>query len=490
MAETNDSHNSIIYSPVVSVLGHVDHGKTSLLDKIRKTNAASRESGGITQSIGASEIELTHEGKKRGITFIDTPGHLAFANMRAQGVNSSDIVLLIVAADDGVMPQTKESVEKILEAKTPFIVVITKIDTEGANIEKVKRQLSESGVLLEGLGGNVPFIGVSSKTGQGIEELLELILLVYDLNKPQKDAQAEFLGVIIESKLDPRRGSVATVVVKQGLLSLRDSVYIQGKEVGKVKALFNTYKKGVQKAAPGEAVEILGLTQVLPMGDLLYTKPVDTHPAAVEQQLMTAQPTSLADFFKEDKESLHVILKTETSGEIEAIKNSLPEDVTVIFEGQGEISVSDVLMALDFKAIILSFNVGIAKEAKRLAETEHVFYKTYTIIYELLDEIQDAIEAMQTEDVQEVRVIGKAEIIASFPTDEGKILGVRVTEGRLAVGDTISIVRSDEEIGSSTISQLKRGKNPVKEVGKGNECGVTIQPFIDFAIGDVVLSHK
>ncbi len=478
-----------LYPPVVSVLGHVDHGKTSLLDKIRKTHVTERESGGITQSIGASQITIDHEGKKRTITFVDTPGHLAFANMRSQGVSASDIVLLVVAADDGVMPQTIESIEKIQESNLPYIVVITKIDAEGAQVERVKQQLLSRGVLLEGLGGSVPFIGVSSKTGQNIQELLDLIVLIYDLSAVNKDKNADFLGVAIESKIDPRRGPIASIVVKQGTLKVRDMVYIQGKEVGKVRALFDTQAKGVKEAYPGDAVEILGLSEVLPMGDLVYTRPVDTHPQVVEQALMPKRPSSLAEFFgEEEARLLSVVIRTQTSGELEAIKSSLPEDVKVVFEGQGDITVSDTMLAKDFQAIVLGFHVGITKDAKAFAETENVFYKTYSIIYELLDEVNDVLLAMKEE--PEVKILGKASILASFPSDEGRIIGARVIEGRIALNDTVTITREDAEIGTAKIVMLKKGKNPVKEVGKGSECGISIDPFVDFSVGDMLLSHR
>lgn len=473
--------------PVVSVLGHVDHGKTTLLDTIRKSNIASRETGGITQKIGASQIEIMHEGNKRKITFIDTPGHEAFSNMRSHGVSAADIVLLIVAADDGIKPQTRESIRTIQESGIPYIVVITKSDLETAQLEKVKQQLLSEGVLLEGLGGDVPFIAVSAKTNLRIQELLDLILLVHDVKDDTRSEEKEFSGVVIESKLDKRRGNVATLVVKNGILKYGDKVFIHSKEVGKVKALFDSNGKGIKNSYPGDACEILGLTEVLEMGSVIYNSPQDAVIIAPDLTPTTHTAASFAALFAQNNShNVSVVLKTETSGELEAIKNSLPENVIVIYEGQGDINVSDVLMAKDFKALVLGFNVNMAKDAEDLAKNEKVFYKTYKIIYELLDELIEVIEALQEEE----RLKCKAEIIASFDGNEDKILGLRILEGRLVVGDQVELKHGDTIVGKSRISSLKRGKQDVKDVTKNLECGATITPALDFEVGDMILSHN
>ena len=279
---TPDSSNDTTsqFPPVVSVLGHVDHGKTTLLDTIRKSSIATGEAGGITQAIGASKVEIVHEGKKRNITFIDTPGHEAFSNMRSHGVSASDIVLLVVASDDGIKPQTKESIEKILASKLPYIVVITKMDAPGANIEKVKQELAKEGVLLEGLGGDVPFIGVSAKTGNKIVDLLDLIVIVYDFSEIIKDASTPFTGVIIEAKLDKRRGILASLIVKNGKISIGDKIYTEAKEVGKIKALIDAAGQQVKEANPGDAIEIMGLTEVLKSGSIINTQSISSTPVA------------------------------------------------------------------------------------------------------------------------------------------------------------------------------------------------------------------
>lgn len=491
MSNTSPISNSapLIFPPVVSVLGHVDHGKTSLLDAIRKSDIAGREHGGITQKIGTSEVEVDHEGKKRTITFIDTPGHEAFFTMRSQGVNAADIVLLIVAADDGIKPQTKESIEKIKEAKVPFIVVFTKIDLETAQLERAKQMVMGEGILLEGLGGDTPFIGVSSKTGEHVKDLLDLILLVYDLSNIVKKKDAPFMGVVIDSKMDKRRGAVSTVIVKQGELQFGVKLYKHEKELGKVRALFDSNGKQVKQAGPGQGVEILGLTEVLPTGSIVFDAAQTA--ADIVKKAPAAQYTSqdLRTFFDDqEKEGVSIILKAETAGEMDAIKSSLNPDIKISAEGQGEISVADILLAKDLKALVIGFNVGISKEAKNLADSEKVFYKEYTIIYKLLDELTELMQGIGLE--EEVKIRGKAEISASFPTAVGKILGVKVVEGRLAMNDPVIITRDDVEVGRGKITLLKRGKAEVKEVGRGLECGVTISPFVDFEVGDVLLSHS
>lgn len=471
------------YPPVVSVLGHVDHGKTTLLDALRKSNIAAREAGGITQSIGASSIEVKHDGKNRRLTLIDTPGHEAFSNMRAYGVSASDIVLLIVAADDGIKPQTKESIEKIRISGLPYIVVITKMDAPGAQIERVKQELMKEGILLEGLGGDVPYIGISAKTGERIDELIDLIFIVYDLSNQTKAEEKDFLGVVIEAKLDKRRGVLASCVVKEGKLSVGQKLYQGQKEVGKIRALVDTFGKNTREALPGDAIEILGTTEVLPAGTLLYVTPQEEEKKA----LIKKAPVSLIELFnKQKEEKLPVILRTQTSGEFEAIQAALPEDIDLIFEGRGEVSVSDIMMAKDFNAIVVGFNVGLEKQAKTLADANNTFYRTYSIIYNLLDELKDAVELLKER--AQRKVFGKAQILATFEGNEGTILGVRVQEGRLALNDTIVITRGTDETAPSKIISIKQGKNDVKEIGKGTECGIMIDPIVDFTIGDMVIS--
>ena len=487
MDKKNDNQTNE-YAPVVSVLGHVDHGKTTLLDKIRETSIAEREHGGITQKIGASQIEITHEGRVRKITFIDTPGHEAFSNMRSQGVNASDLCLLVVASDDGVKPQTQESIEKIKEAKLPYIVVFTKIDLEAANIERVKQEITKEGILLEGLGGNIPFIGVSAKTGEKIQDLLDLIVLVYDLSGIKKDKNADFEGVVIDAKQDMRRGVTATVVIKAGTLKVADKIFAYGSVCGKIRAIIDTFGKNIKEAVPGDAIEILGLSGVLPAGSVLRDKPIEL---AVQEQPkpVPSVPKDIMEFLRaRDKEIVPIILKTETSAEMEAIKNSLPKKIKVIYEGQGDIGVSDVLLAKDFSALIIGFNVSMNSDAKILAENEHVFNKSYRIIYELLDELVQLVGAVNMK-AQE-KELGRGTILASFLGTSGPILGTKVDVGRLALQDRIKILRGEKIIGEASIISIKKGKEDVKQVLKNDECGIMIRPEVDFAKGDAIIAYK
>ncbi len=486
--DTKKISNTNEFPPVVSVLGHVDHGKTSLLDKIRSSSIAAREKGGITQKIGASEIEIKHEGKTRRITFIDTPGHEAFANMRSQGVNAADIVLLVIAADDGIKPQTRESIGKILEAKLPYIVVFTKVDLETANIERAKQTVVKEGVLLEGLGGDVPYLGVSSKTGENIQALLDLIVLVYDLSGIKKDSAKEFSGVLIDAKQDKRRGIVTSIVIKQGKIEIGKVLYSHGKQIGKIRAITDTFSKNVKESKPGEAVELLGMTEVLPAGSVLFDREVEP---ALQPQSKPAvtQPTDIMAFLRDEaSDIIPVVLKTETSAEMEAVKNALPDNIKIILEGQGEIAVSDILLAHDFRALVLGFNVDATREAKALADSEKVFYKSYGIIYQMLDEMVQLTAAINTQEQE--KVLGRAQILASFMGSSGAIIGLKVNEGRLAIGDRIKIMRGEKEIGASQITTIKHGKEDVKVAEKGAEYGIMISGEVDFAPQDAIIAYS
>lgn len=487
MEKNNQKTKIIDFKPVIAVVGHVDHGKTTLLDSIRKTDITTREKGGITQSIGASEVEIEHDGKKRTLTLIDTPGHEAFANMRTQGVSAADIVLLVIAADDGIKPQTKESIDKILDAKIPFIVVITKTDTPGANVEKVKKELAAESILLEGFGGDVPYVPVVAPTGEKIPELLELIFLLYDLKNIDKKADVPFLGVIIDSKLDKSRGITASVVVKEGTLKIQDAIFTTQKEVGKVRAILTPALKNTTEARPGDAVEILGVTEVLQSGSALFTAQRSTE-ATPETQKVLSTKDFLAKLTQKTATKLQIILKTKTSAESEAVTNALPSEINIISTGQGEISTSDIMMAKDLGAIVIGFNVAVDKSAQQIAQSEEVFYKSYGIIYELLDEVKDVADTISEEGIR--REVGEAKIIAKFGEGNSTILGLEVTRGRLALNDKIELKRGDKVIGTTKISSLKRGKSDVKEVAKELECGAKLENSLDFEIGDAIIAYK
>ena len=495
--------------PVVVVVGHVDHGKTTLLDTIRKSNIAQGEYGGITQRIGASKIEFINEGEKRAITFIDTPGHEAFSNMRGRGVMAADIGLLVVSSVDGVMPQTKESINFLKEADTPFIVVLTKSDLPQKNPEKVKRELLKAGVILEGYGGNVPVIKVSAKTNTNIKELLSLILLVFEMKNEGLDnlGKGEFKGVVIESKRDQRIGPVSTVVIKNGTLSVRDE--ISADEIhGRVKSLTDTLGKRVDRATIGEAVEVLGFEKVPRVGSVVLKKgfgaevahknfrvhsagmiPSDQKAggANTNSENFVSSSRQIGSPAEEENPLLSIIICADTLGSLEAIVNALPSQINIVFQKTGDISPADLLLAKSVGAIVLGFNIKIKPEIMKLAKTEKVLAKNYSLIYELIDEISDVLEGRELSLVEEI--LGRAKIIAQFPFEKTKVIGVAILEGRMAKGDKIRLVRKDEVIGESTILSLRQGKNSISKVEKGNEAGIIISPFLDFTIGDMVISH-
>ena len=477
MEKSNKNKNQ--FPPVVAVLGHVDHGKTTLLDTIRKTSIANREHGGITQKIGASSVEIEHEGKKRNITFIDTPGHEAFAKMRGRGAQAADIGLLIVSAVDGVKPQTKESIALLKASGVPFIAVITKIDSEGKNPEKVKKELVKEEVMLEGYGGDVPVIEVSAKSGEKIKDLLDLILLVDELH-PKDDKisnEGKLKAIVIESKQDPRAGAKASIVVKNGSLKLKDEISTD-KVSGKVKSLITDSGERINEAGVGQAVEILGFDSAPSVGDVVKLG-LD----------LTGSEEEVEDEKNKDEEVLiTLILVADTLGSLEAVVQSLPEKVKVLAKKTGEITNSDVLMAKSTGALVLGFNVKIKPDIARLASNEKVLVKNYSIIYEMLDEIEDVVEGKR-ESLME-QVFGVAKVQAEFPFNKQKVMGIKVLEGRVAKGDKVRIERGDEVIGEGYINSVRTGKEQTSKVESPNEAGIIVGPAIDFTIGDMVICHS
>lgn len=434
-------------SPIVVILGHVDHGKTTLLDAIRSTDVASREYGGITQNIGAYQAN--------NITFIDTPGHEAFAQMRSRGANVADIAVLVVAANDSVMPQTAESIKLIQEAKIPYVVAINKIDLPEANVDKVVKDLARHNVLLETYGGDVPFIKISAKNKTGIKELSDLIKLVADLADIKADPAGPLEFAVIESKMDKSRGAVATLIIRNGTLKVGQEITIDSVK-SKIRALVDYQGKNISEVLPGTPVEILGLNKLPSIG--ASTKP------------------KVADG------ALNLILKTDTFGSLEAVCAQIPANVNVLQSGTGEITDADILLAKSTKAIILGFNVK--NTAQKLAQAEKVLVRTYKIIYELLDELKDAAAGMLIPEVTE-EILGQGEIIAEFPYEKLKIAGTKVTEGRIARGDLVKI--NDVK---SKIKSLRIGKEETNKVEKGKECGVLLDPQIDFASGNGIICYR
>lgn len=448
--------------PVVTVMGHVDHGKTTLLDQIRKTSVAVKEYGEITQHIGAYQVEVN--GRK--ITFIDTPGHEAFAKMRRRGAQVTDLVVLVVAADDGVMPQTLESLEHIKEAKLPFIVAINKIDLPSANIERVKKQLVQKGVLLEGMGGDVVWVAISGKTGQGIGELLEMIQLMAEMAELKAEPSGPLKLAVIESRLDKARGPVATVIVQNGTLKVGKVIEVAGIK-SKVRAMFNDQGKSVEEAGPATPVEILGLEKVPEIGEVFGERKAPHL----------------------EGENLKIVLKADMSGSLEAILENLSPKVEVIEKGVGGISESDVLLAKTLGAILVGFNLKTSAGLQKLAEEEKVKVKTYRLIYELLEDLEKEITQLGKPKVGE-EILGKAQIIAEFPYNKQRILGCRVIEGRVSRNDNVKIIRDDQEIGRSKIKSLKYLKEFIAKAERGRECGVLLEPLLDFSPGDVLISYR
>ena len=482
----NNASNTF-YPPVVAVLGHVDHGKTTLLDTIRKTDVAVKEHGGITQKIGASQIIVARDGNKRRITFIDTPGHEVFSNMRTRGVAAADIGLLIVSSVDGVMPQTKESIHLLKNSKIPFIVVFTKIDDPQGIIDKAKQQLLKEEITLEEYGGDVPAIEVSAKTGTNIDKLLDLILLVYDLKREANfypfSEDGAFMGIVIESSMDQKSGPRATVVVKNGRIKLRDEVYCQ--EIrGKVRNLISD-RGALQEATVGDAVEVLGFEKVPAVGSVVS----NTQKPMEEFSYKDVKPVSLSPFDEDENvHMLSVVLCADNQGSLEAIKNSVPPGVKFVIEKTGDIEVSDVLFAKSTGSIILGFNVRLKPDVASLARTEKVLVKSYTIIYEMIDEVADFVQGKL--DALKEEIYGIAKIQASFPFEKTKVCGIKVSEGRMAKGDKVRLIRNDEVIGESRVQSLRQGKEQVSKIEVGEEGGLIISPFLDFTIGDVLISHN
>jgi translation initiation factor IF-2 len=464
--------------PVVAILGHVDHGKTTLLDKIRKTSVVAREAGGITQHIGAYQV--IHKGKT--ITFIDTPGHAAFVKMRARGAKVTDLVVLVVAADEGVKPQTLESLKHIKAAKTPYLVAINKIDLPNIIVDKVKKELAKNDILVEGFGGDIVAVPVSAKTGKGINELLEMILLLAEMANLRADPKASLEAVVIESRLDRARGPVAAVLVKNGTLRLRDEI-VADKLGAKVKAMSNETKKSVKEAGPSKPVEVLGFKGLPPVGSKVKKTRV------VEEEASKPKPTKKVVTKKGESKKLRIILKTDVAGTLEAILASFPGEVEVVDSGVGDINDSDVLLASTTNSLLLGFNIRVPSQIRKLAQTEGVKIKTYRVIYELLEEAEkQALKVLEPTIDEEI--LGQAEIIAEFEAKKKRIAGCKVREGRIAKGDKLHLKRGTELIGNCRIKSMKQGKENVEKAKKEEEFGAVLAPSLDFRLGDMLVSFR
>jgi translation initiation factor IF-2 len=484
--------------PVVTVMGHVDHGKTTLLDVIRKTNVTAHEVGAITQHIGAYQALV--DGRK--ITFLDTPGHEAFTAMRARGAQATDIVILVVAADDGVMPQTVEAVNHAKAAKVPIVVAINKIDKPDANPERVKQQLADLGLVVEEWGGDTVCVPISAKQEQGISDLLENLFLVADILELKADPDSAAEGVVIESKLDKTKGPLATLLVQKGTLN-RGDIVVAGSAWGRIKAMFDNAGNQVHKAEPSTPVEALGLNEVARSEDLFMVLPDDHEARSIveKQKYPRLRPTlSLSALSSQISEGqikeLDIVLKTDVEGSIEPIKTSIEKLGTektkarIIHAASGGITESDVLLASASKGIIIGFNTPTSPGATQLANTEAVGIQHYDVIYKLIEDVDKTLKGMLEPTYAEV-LSGRAEVRAIFPSSKlGKIAGVYVTEGKAWRDAQVKILRQNKVICESQVSSLKRFKDNVTEVSADLECGLAIQGFVDFQIGDIIEFYR
>ena len=487
--------------PVVTVMGHVDHGKTSLLDCIRNTHVQTHEAGGITQHIGAYQVNC--KGKK--IVFLDTPGHEAFTAMRARGAQITDIAILVVAADDGVMPQTIEAIHHAKSAGVPIIVAINKIDKPGANPDRVKQELMEQGLVPEEYGGDTIMVPVSAKKQIGIDDLLEMVLLVAEVKELKANPNRDARGVIVEAKLDKGRGPAATVLVQNGTLRIGDSV-VCGTTYGKVRAMVNDRGENVKKAGPSVPVEILGLNDVPEAGDILAVleekQARSIAEARIERQrnnLIKSKKVSLDDLFHQiqegDIKDLNIVIKADVQGSVEALSSSLLKlnkndevRVSIVHSGVGAVNESDVMLASASNALIIAFNVRPDANARKLADTENIDIRTYRVIYDAINDVKDAMSGMLKPKYKEV-IQGRVEIRQVMKFSKALVAGSYVLEGKICNNSKIRIIRDNIEIFDGEIDSLRRFKDEVKEVNAGYECGISIVDFRDFKEGDIIEAY-
>ncbi|HVB13835.1 MAG TPA: translation initiation factor IF-2 [Candidatus Dormibacteraeota bacterium] len=484
--------------PVVTVLGHVDHGKTSLLDAIRETSVAAGEAGGITQRIGASVVE--RQGRK--ITFIDTPGHEAFTAMRARGANITDLAVLVVAADDGVMPQTEEAIKHVRNAGVPVLVALNKIDRDDANPDRVKQQLAEHGVVVEDFGGDVVCVPVSAKTGEGIDHLLEMILLVSDLGEPRANPDRLGEAAVIDSHLQKGQGPVASVLVQEGTLRIQD-YFVVGAVAGRIRSLLDDRGQRVQEVTPGLPALVTGLPEVATAGDRLMVVETEREARSLAEERRLAlrsgradaNRVSLAELSKQSGEGLRdldLVVKAESQGSLEALRAALLKfsdplvRLRLVADGVGPISEADVDLAAAANAIVIGFNVRPDPSAKALAERHRIDVRTYDVVYQITEDIDKAIRGLHEPTFEEV-FEGRAEIKAKIRVPRvGVIAGSQVTEGTITRGSLAVVLRDGKEVHRTQVASLRRFKDDVREVAQGYECGIDLGDYQDFAEGDVL----
>ena len=501
--EIIDNENDLVTRPpVVTIMGHVDHGKTSLLDYIRNTHVVSKEAGGITQAIGAYQVEIN--GNK--ITFIDTPGHAAFTEMRARGAKITDIVVIIVAADDGVMPQTKEAIDHAKSAKVPIIVAINKIDKTTANVDKIMSEMSEYGLTPEEWGGDTIFVKLSAHTGENVDLLLENIIALAEMEELKANPKRYAVGTVIESKLDKNKGVTASLLINNGTLRLGDPIVV-GSTFGKVRTLKDCNGKDLTSAEPSMPVEITGLNEVPVAGDKFMAFEDEKTARSVaekrsvleKEKKFTKKAVSLEDLFERIEsghKEINVVLKTDVKGSEEAVKNALEKinvegvKVTVIRSGVGTITESDVVLASASNAIIIGFNVVPSSKTKEAAKNYNVDIRLYNIIYKLVEEIESAMKGMLDPEYEEVTT-GEAEIRQIFKFSKvGNIAGVHVTSGVVKNNSECKLIRDGVIVTTTKIKSLQREKDQVKEVKSGFDCGITLENYTDIKVGDTILTFE
>jgi translation initiation factor IF-2 len=474
------TNNKLTRPPIVAVMGHIDHGKTTLLDKIRSTNIWKKEAGGITQHIGAYQAKFTEKnGQIKLITFIDTPGHAAFINMRACGAKATDMVVLVVSAVEGIMPQTKECLEHIKKCNLPFIVAMNKMDLENAAPDKVKGQLVELGFTPEEYGGQTSVIPVSAKTGKGIEELMEMILINAEVLELTADPNGFLEASIIESRLDKSRGPVASLIVKNGTLRLGDIVYSEDIHC-KIKALIDCNGQSLKEAGPSTPVEVLGFEKVPSVSSLVISQKGLC--SSIKECKVLLEST-------EENPKLKVILKADVKGTLEALENSFSDDVVVISAGIGAVSDNDVFLAEAAKAQIFAFNVSTPKHIIQIAEAAKVKIFESRIIYEIIEDIQNQVLKLLEPTIDET-VLGEGSIKAEFKIDKVRISGVQCTKGEISKGDLIHLKRDGKIIKDTKVEGIRQGKNIVEKLKSGNDCGMTFKPYVDFKVGDDIIAYK
>jgi translation initiation factor IF-2 len=502
-SETVDESELVTRPPVVTILGHVDHGKTSLLDSIKNSKVADKEVGGITQHIGAYQVE----SNGNPITFLDTPGHAAFTAIRARGARVTDIAVLVVAADDGIMPQTLEAINHAKAAEVPIIVAINKMDLPGADPEKVKRQLSEQELLVEDWGGDVISVDVSAKTGAGIDNLLENLLLVAEIGELRANPNKSAYGVVIEAKLDRKRGPSTTVLIQDGTLSVGDFI-VAGASYGRVKAMFDDLGKPLQAVLPGCPAEVLGFGSVPEAGDqLVVTTNEREGRAKAEESSKSRNPQSgqnraltleevVNQTDTDEIKELNLVVKADVQGSVEAVRSALEklvdEDVKVriLHTGSGAVTESDILLASASEAIVISFSIGSEPSAERLADRMGVEIRHYNIIYQLIDDVEKALHGMLDPVYTEV-IVGRAEIREVFEGRRGtQIAGCRVIEGRMIRSGDVRVMRDGQNVEDGVINSLRHFREEVNEMNAGTECGIVIQGFNDFKEGDILEVHR